>query len=211
MDSVIAAGLLISTLMLFQIRKISDAVGILAFQSAVLSLIAGLIWYKTGITHLLAAAVLTLLVKTIVIPYILYYTIRKINVKKEVERLTSQHIGLFIAILLSVAGYYIASHLYLPGPDYGEQYLPVSIILVFLGTFIMIDHKKAIMQGVGLITIENGLFLIAESISYGMPLTVELGILFDLLVSAVVIGMLSFRINSTFDSLNTEKMQNLRG
>ncbi|PHJ39669.1 hypothetical protein P378_02560 [Desulforamulus profundi] len=67
------------------------------------------------------------------------------------------------------------------------------------------------MQGVGLITIENGIFLIAESIAYGMPLVVEFGIFFDLLVSVIVIGILLFRIHSTFDSLNTENMQKLKG
>ena len=83
--------------------------------------------------------------------------------------------------------------------------------MIFLGTFIMIDHKKAIMQGVGLITIENGIFLIAESIAYGMPMVVEFGVFFDLLVSVVVIGILMFRIYSTFDSLSTENMQKLKG
>ncbi|GAA3315773.1 hypothetical protein GCM10020331_011420 [Ectobacillus funiculus] len=67
------------------------------------------------------------------------------------------------------------------------------------------------MQGVGLITIENGLFLVAGSISYGMPLMVEIGIFFDLMVTVIVIGILSFRIHSTFDSLNTEKDAEFEG
>ncbi|GAX89842.1 hydrogenase [Effusibacillus lacus] len=211
MDQVIAMSLLISTLMLFQIRKISDSVGILAFQSVILSLTAGAMWYKTGFSHLLTAAVLTLLVKAIVIPSILQYTIKKIDIKREVERFTSKYTSLFIALALSVAGFYLTSRLQLPGTEHGEPYLAVSIILIFLGTFLMIDHKKAIMQGIGLITIENGLFLVAESLSYGMPLMVELGIFFDILVTVIVIGILSFRIHSTFESLNTEKMQNLKG
>lgn len=211
MDQWIAMTLLISTLWLFRIRKISDAIAILAFQSFVLSLSAGVIWYKTGISHLLIAAALTLLVKAILIPYILQYTIKKIGIKREVERFTSKSASLLIALALSVTGYYVTSRLDLPSKEFGQSFLPVSIILIFLGTFIMIDHKKAVMQGIGLITIENGLFLVAQSMSYGMPLMVELGIFFDMLVTAVVIGILSFRIHSTFDSLNTEKMQNLKG
>ncbi|MEW6066414.1 MAG: hydrogenase [Bacillota bacterium] len=211
MDLLIGLGLLISTIMLFQIRKISDSIGILALQSVLLSLTAGVMWFKTGISHLLVAAIFTLLVKALLIPYILYYTIRKIDIKREVERFTTQYTSLLIALVLSAMGYYIASDLNLPSKEYGETYLPVSVILIFLGTFIMIDHKKAMMQGVGLITIENGIFLIAESIAYGMPLVVEFGIFFDLLVSVIVIGILLFRIHSTFDSLNTENMQKLKG
>lgn len=211
MEQMIAMILLISTLLLLQIRRISASVGILAFQSVILAFTAGVMWYKTGITHLLTAAILTLLVKAILIPGILQFTIKKTDINREVERFTSKYTSLLIALVLSVAGYYVTDRLNLPGTVSGESYLPVSVILIFLGTFIMIDHKKAIMQGVGLITIENGLVLVAQSISYGMPMIVELGIFFDMLVTVIVIGILSFRIHSAFDSLNTEKMQNLKG
>lgn len=211
MELFIGSGLLLSTLMLLQIHKIVDAVMILRLQSLLLSLTAATMWYKTGITHLLIAAVFTLVVKGILIPYILYYTIKKIVSVGVVERNTSRYTALLVALVLAALGYYIAAQLNLPSKELGKTYLPVSIIMIFLGTFIMIDHKKAIMQGVGLITIENGIFLIAESIAYGMPMVVEFGIFFDVLVSVIVIGMLMFRIHSTFDSLSTENMQNLKG
>ncbi len=211
MDSLVAAGLLVSTLLLFKIKKMSDAVGIIAFQSALLALAAAIMGIKTGLTHLLLAAGLTVAVKTLMIPAILYYTIRKTDARQAVERTSSPHVSLLLATLLLVAGYYVAAHLELPGTEHGQSYLTTSIMLIFLGTFTMIEHKKAIMQAIGLIVIENGLFLVTQSVSYGMPLVVELGIFFDLLVSAAVIAVLSFRIHSTFDSLNTDKMQNLKG
>lgn len=211
MNQWIALLQLVSAISLLQIQKVSDSVQIVAFQSFVLSLTAGLMWYETRYPHLLIAALLTLIVKAMIIPYILYFTIKKINVYRQVERVTSKHTSFLIAIILSVAGYYITSRLHLPSTKFGEPYLPVSIILVFLGTFIMIDHKKALMQGVGLITIENGLFLVALSVSYGMPMMVEFGIFFDMLVTVIIIGILSFRIHSTFESLNTENMRKLKG
>lgn len=211
MDQWIAMLLLISAFWILLIRKISDCVPILAFQSFILTLTAGVMWYETGLFHLLVAALLTLIVKTIIIPYILHYTIKKIDVNRQVERMTPKYTSLLIAILLSVAGFYITSSLHLPSTKIGEPYLPISLVLVFLGTFIMIDHKKALMQGVGLITIENGLFLIALSVSYGMPMMVEFGIFFDMLVTVIIIGILSFRIHSAFESLNLEKLRNLKG
>jgi hydrogenase-4 component E len=188
-----------------------DCVWVLAFQSVILSITAIWMWRKTGASHLLIAAWLTFLVKAIIIPFILHVTIKKTGILRGVERLTSRFNALLLALSLSVAGFYLTARLHLPGAAYGEVFLPVSINLILLGTFIMIDHKKAIMQGVGLITIENGLFLIAESMGYGMPLMVELGIFFDLLITVVVIGILSFRMHSIFNSLSTEKMQHLKG
>lgn len=203
--------LLLSAFWLLHIKKINDTVPILVLQSLILTITAGVMWFETGLIHLLVAAMLTLIVKAIIIPSILHYTIKKISVHRQVERLTPKYTTLLIAILLSVAGFYITSRLELPSTKFGEPYLPISLVLVFLGTFIMIDHKKALMQGVGLITIENGLFLVALSISYGMPMMVEFGIFFDMLVTVIIIGILSFRIHSAFESLNTENMQKLKG
>lgn len=211
MDQWIAFALLASALMLMQIRKISDAVYLLSFQSALLALLSVYMWTQTGLSHLLIAAFLTLVVKAAAIPLILLYTIKKIDIKREAERFTGKYTSLLLGIALSVAGFYVTSRMQVPDTELGRSFFPVAIIMIFLGMLVMIDHKKAIMQGIGFIMIENGILLTAQSVSYGMPLLVELGIFFDMLVSVIVIGILSFRIQETFESLNTEKMKNLKG
>lgn len=207
----IATFLLISTLLMFQIQRMISAVKILSLQSLFLSVSVAILWYTTRESHFFILAILTLLIKTILIPYILYFTIFKIDTKREVERLLGKYTSLFIAFMLSLFAYYLTLHLNLPNTEMGKPYLPVSLAMIFLGSFIMIDHKKALMQGIGLITIENGLFLITLSFGFRMPLFIELGIFFDLLITAIIIGIFSYRIHSTFESLNTEKLTNLKG
>jgi hydrogenase-4 component E len=75
----------------------------------------------------------------------------------------------------------------------------------------MISRRKAIMQVLALLCLENGLFLAAISLTYGMPLIVELGIFFDLLVAVMVLGILVYRIQETFDSMDVTKLSRLRG
>lgn len=211
MDSFVTAILLLSTLFLFRTKKTMDAVIIIAVQSAGLAVIALLMWQKTGMVHLFIAAVLTIVVKTLIIPYILFYTVKKTKANRNVERTMGQFGSIFIALMLVITGQYVASHLSLPGAEHGMRYLGTAIILVFLGTLTIINNKQVLMQGIGVIVIENGLFLLTQAISYGMPLAVELGVFFDLFVAVVIIASLSFRIHSVFHSLNTEKMQDLRG
>lgn len=211
MDSFVTAILLLSTLFLFRTKKTMDAVIIIAVQSAGLAFIALLMWQKTGMVHLFIAAVLTIVVKTLIIPYILFYTVKKTKANRNVERTMGQFGSIFIALMLVITGQYVASHLSLPGAEHGMRYLGTAIILVFLGTLTIINNKQVLMQGIGVIVIENGLFLLTQAISYGMPLAVELGVFFDLFVAVVIIASLSFRIHSVFHSLNTEKMQDLRG
>ena len=211
MESFINICLLISTLMLFRLKKAVEAVGIIFVQSLALALVSLIIWTKTGLLHLLIAGILTLCVKAILIPLVLYFTIKKTANKKRIDHSLGPVMSLFIAFLLVMIGQYIAAKLQLPTAEHGAQYLATAITLIFLGIFKIINSKQVLLQGIGVIVIENGLFLITQAISYGMPMVVELGIFFDLFVAVIIIASLSFKISSTFNSLNTEKMQDLRG
>lgn len=211
LDSIVNLVLLVGTLFLFQVKKSKSAVTIIALQSAALATIAFLIWQKTGVVHLLVAALLTLVVKTAIIPYILLYTIKKTKAQRNVERTMNKALSLFVALALTITGDYVASQLSLPGAPHGVRFLGTAMILVFLGIFMIINNKQVLMQGIGVIVIENGVFLLTQAISYGMPLAVELGIFFDLFVAVIIIASLSFRIHSVFHTLNTEKMRDLKG
>jgi len=211
MESFVTICLLISTLMLFRLKKAVEAVGIIFVQSLALALVSLIIWAKTGLLHLLIAGILTLCVKAILIPLVLYFTIKKTVNKKRIDHSLGPVMSLFIAFLLVMIGQYIAAKLQLPTAEHGAQYLATAITLIFLGIFKIINSKQVLLQGIGVIVIENGLFLITQAISYGMPMVVELGIFFDLFVAVIIIASLSFKISSTFNSLNTEKMQDLRG
>ena len=211
MESFVTICLLISTLMLFRLKKAVEAVGIIFVQSLALALVSLIIWTKTGLLNLLIAGILTLCVKAILIPLVLYFTIKKTANKKRIDHSLGPVMSLFIAFLLVMIGQYIAAKLQLPTAEHGAQYLATAITLIFLGIFKIINSKQVLLQGIGVIVIENGLFLITQAISYGMPMVVELGIFFDLFVAVIIIASLSFKISSTFNSLNTEKMQDLRG
>lgn len=211
LEQMLIYGLLFAVVVMLLVRQVSTAVNLLAAQSVVLALLAVLSAVSTGTWALLLTAALTLGVKAIAIPSILHYTIVKVNIKREVEPFMSKQLSLAVAIGLVIVSYYVTAQLTFPGEQAVREFLPASLSLIFLGSFIMIGHKKAIMQGVGLITIENGLFLLTISLFMGMPLAIELGIFFEMLVMVIIIGILSQRIQSTFHSLSTDKLNRLKG
>jgi hydrogenase-4 component E len=88
--------------------------------------------------------------------------------------------------------------------------LPVSLAITLLGFFVMISRKKAITQILGLLAMEDGLFFAALSTSYGMPLVVELGVFFDILVSVIIMGIYVYRIKETFDTIDTDILRELK-
>lgn len=211
MDSFLTIVLVMSALLLFRVSKVVDSVAIIALQSAILAMCGVMMWYQTGIGHLLTAAVMTLVFKVIIIPLILYSVAKGDVAKRKIKRIFTADRCLFVAIVLMIVGYHVASFLDLPAVAGGASYLESSIILLLLGTFTMIAHNHPIMQGIGLITIENAIFLTTIGISYGMPLFIEIGIMFDMLISAGVIATLTLKIYTAFHSVNTSRMRNLKG
>jgi hydrogenase-4 component E len=94
----------------------------------------------------------------------------------------------------------------------GNNTLAIAIALLLTGFFLMINRRKAITQVLALLTIENGVMLAAVALTtYGMPLVVELGIFFDVMVAVMVLGILVYRIRETFASMDTGKLDQLKG
>jgi hydrogenase-4 component E len=75
----------------------------------------------------------------------------------------------------------------------------------------MVNHGKALMQIVGLLVLENGIFMAALTTTFGMPLVIEIGVFFDLLMGILIMGVFAFRIRDTFEHLDVSKLRRLRG
>jgi hydrogenase-4 component E len=93
----------------------------------------------------------------------------------------------------------------------GHNTLAVAISVFLIGFFMMINRRKALTQVLALLTLENGIFLAATCLTYGMPLIVELGVFFDVLVAVLVLGILVYRIRESFESMDVSKLRRLRG
>jgi hydrogenase-4 component E len=62
-----------------------------------------------------------------------------------------------------------------------------------------------------LLTVENSVFLVAVGVTTGMPLVVELGISFDVIVAVLVLGILVQRIVDRFESMDVSRLSKLKG
>jgi hydrogenase-4 component E len=75
----------------------------------------------------------------------------------------------------------------------------------------MVTRTQALMQVVGLVLLENAIFLAAVSLTYGMPLVVEAGVLLDLLAGVTVLGLFVRRLEDALGEADTERLTELRG
>jgi len=205
-----AALLLLTCFAIVAQRRLSACVDLFALQSAFLAVTAALVAFLTGIHHIYIAALLTVIIKVIIIPRILKKVITRLNVTRELVLNINIPPSLLICGALVILAFYITQPIISLGFLLTKDSLAISLAIVLIGFFTMIARKKAVTQVVGFLVMENGLFLGATAAAYGMPLIVELGVFFDVLVAGLIIGIFTHRLQDTFDSVDTSKLTELR-
>jgi hydrogenase-4 component E len=191
--------------------RIASVIRAYGAQGFALGVMTALIAYSSGREHVYAIAVVGFVVKGLVIPTILARIVRRLAIKRDIEPFLSVPLSVLASGLLVVLAYFVAEPFEEAGLGLVPGLLAVSVSLVLIGCFVMVVRKKAITQIVGLLTMENGIFLSALATTFGMPLIVELGIFFDLLLGAIILGIFAYRIKETFDHVDTTRLQSLKG
>jgi hydrogenase-4 component E len=197
-------------------RWVVTNIRIFAAQSFLLASIAGIIAWYNGAPHLYFAALLTLVLKGIFVPRLLERVVERVGIRQEIQPLVNVPLSVVISGSLTLVGYTVAESFHRPegaiSPEtLGRKTLAVAISLFLIGFFMMVNRRKALTQVLALLSLENGLFLAAISLTYGMPLVVELGVFFDVVVAVMVLGVLVSRIREAFDSMDVSKLDHLRG
>ena len=160
--------------------------------------------------HLYAAAGITVLSKGVLIPLFLGRIIRKMRVTHEVEPYISNAVSLSISgVLIAVVYTSLSDAIFIEG--FSRNVLQISIAVLLIGLFIMITRRKAVTQVIGLLFMENGLFLAGFSLTSGMPTIIELGVLFDVLMGVIILGIFAVQIRQTFASANLDRLNTLKG
>lgn len=211
-DALAAFILLTAFIAVASSRTVSLA-RLFALQSIALGFLALAVAFYTGVNHIYVVAVLALAIKGAVIPWMLREVMDRIGVDKRVEPLVSIPASLLACGALTIIAFYITQPIIFTSgaiDTITKNCLAISLAVVLIGFFTMISRKKALTQVMGLLTMENGLFLAAISVTYGMPMIVELGVFFDILVAVLIMGLLVFRISRTFETVDTSILRRLR-
>lgn len=205
-----SALLLLTCFAIVAQRRLSACVDLFALQSLFLAMIAALVAFLTGIRHIYFAAVLTVLVKVIVIPYVLRRVIERLNVTRELVMNINVPASLLISGSLVMVAFFITQPIIPFGYLLTRDSLAIALAIVLIGFFTMIARQKAVTQLIAFLVMENGLFLGATAATYGMPLIVELGVFFDVLVAALIAGIYTNRLQDAFDSVDTNHLSELK-
>ena len=206
----LGALLLFTMILIIAARQISNAIHAVAAQSLLIAIAGAVLATATGNADLWVIAGVTLAIKAIVLPWVLHWVVRRLNVRREIEPVIAISATLALAVVVVVMSFHLSASLGSVRQAITGNALPVGIALTLLGVLVMATRKTALTQMVGLFASENGIFFTAMAVTQGMPLIIEIGVILDVILAALVMTIMVLRVRSTVDA-DIADLDRLRG
>jgi hydrogenase-4 component E len=150
----------------------------------------------------------TIIFKTVLIPWFLNFVLKKNKIIRETEPFVSYFWSLILITGFIILSYIIAGYLGLDKSTKADFMVAFASLLT--GIYIIITRKKIITHLMGYMILENGVFLLSLTIGAHQPMMVNLGILLDIFVSVLVLGLFMNKIGNTFEEMSIETLSNLK-
>ena len=189
-----------------RIRSVINAVAAQGILLGVLPFFLGAEIGWRGVT----LAVATILLKGLVIPWFLVRAMREANIQHEVAPFINYMSSLLLGAVGTGLALVFSYTLPLAEGHAGPLLVPASLATVWTGFLMLTTRKKAIMQVLGYLLLENGIFLFGLLLLEAMPFLVELGVLLDLFTGVFVMGIIIHHISREFASMSTEHLTELK-
>ncbi len=162
-----------------------------------------------GVRPILLAVVIFVL-KGIIFPRFLLRAIRSADVRHEVEPIVGYTASIVLGILILALSFWMASRFVLPRPAASPLVLPVALATILIGLYLIVSRRKAIMQVVGYLVLENGVFIFGAALAQEEPFLVEMGVLLDVFVAVFIMGIMIFHISREFDHIDVDQLTSLK-
>lgn len=183
----------------------------LSVQSAIIAvacLVVGM--SHGGGLHGFLPGILTIAVKVIFIPYAILKVVNELRDEREIA--TDINVNYSTAVAAASLGLsYMVIDGILPNAAEGRDIVASSMFMIMTGLTLMVMRSRAIMQMIGLITMENGIYLLGLIMTEGLPLIIELGIFLDVLIAVVILVILTTRLRLSFKTTDTNVLDKLKG
>lgn len=217
--NVIAVGVLLLEFGMFRQALLRDQVRLYAAQSALISVLAVVVAAARHLPDLYALAGLSFALKVVLVPLVLRRLLRGLGERGGGPGWTdiagSGSLSLANTVLLAIGvaafGVFSIAALGLRSPVLPATALSISVAVILVAFVLMITRRDVASQAIGFFSLENGVSMTSLVVAAGMPLILEIAFLFDLLVAALVFGLLIRVHHGRADSLSTAELTSLRG
>ncbi len=219
--NVIAVLILLLEFGMFRQALFRDQVRLYAAQSGLIAVLACLIAATRHRPELYALAAFTIALKVVAIPLVMTRLLPAPGPADDLDTGTGADIAgtgglglastVLIGIVVAAFGFFAAGALPVSSSAAPTTALSVSLSVVLVAFVLMVHRRDVASQAIGLFSLENGIALAALVVAAGLPLILELALLFDLLLAVVVFALLIRLHHGRAETLSTAGLTSLRG
>lgn len=206
---VLAAAVLATSFALLQQSRLASAINAFALQGTLVAAVTSVVAVTSGHYHLYFSALLTVALKALLIPWMLHRLVRRLLLDRHMAPLQRPALVVMAAVALVIFSDWLVLPIVEQELVFTRNIVAISLAVVLIGLLMMVVRQQAVIQVLGFMSMENGLFLAAVSATGGMPLVVELGVALDVLVAMVLFGVFFFQIRESIDSLDVDRLNRL--
>ncbi len=209
----LAAGLFLLTAFgIVAMRQAKACLNLFILQSLLLAASAALLGLRYGSGHLYGVALVNLISKPIIVPWLLRRTSpAEIYTRREIDQVLDIPTALLIALALVIGAYFAGVPLAnAVGPEFRGPNVPIGIAVLLLGAFTLTVRREALSLLIGLLVMENGAFLAGISIARDLGLLVELAVATDGLVIVFIMGVLVRAVQKQIGSTAVGELASLK-
>jgi hydrogenase-4 component E len=210
-ELLILLGILTCGLGMAAAKRLSTLVGNFRLQSLCLCLLTLIEAAKGRYVELYIVAGLIFVLKVVGIPYFIARIMKTMRVGENLGFIINPQLSVILGLALAYLSWIFAGQVFSGLEMLGRMFTAISFATILIGMFILVSRLKALAQVLGLLVMENGIFLLAAAVAGGMPFLVEMAIFFDVFVSVVIFGLFVYRINELFTGIDVDQLSRLRG
>ena len=192
-------------------RQLPAKVRLLVVQGVALAAMIGIIGAQRADLELLAVALGLGVLRAGVMPALIRRALVPLpQEQRETRPVVDVATSLLAAALLTLLAYAVTRPLVALDPTPITAVLPVAVAVVLIGFFTLTTRRRALSQMVGFLLLDNGINATAFLAAGGIPLVVEVGVSFDVLLIVLVLQMLTRRLRATVGTTDLNELRELR-
>ncbi len=208
MISILLITFTISLIYISVANRMMTYIRIIAFQGVLLFGVAFVELIEINVVNLIFILLETIVIKAIAIPLFLKYILDRNKITREAEPYVSNFISVVMVTAIIIGSFFLANTI--TDTHIRRIFFIVALSALFTGMYIIITRRKIITHVMGFMIIENGVFVLSLAVGSEMPMLVNIGIMLDIFVSVILLGLFADKIGDVFEEQDVEQLRNLK-
>lgn len=208
MINILLIAFTISLLYIAMANRMLTFIRIIAFQGILLFGIAFVELIEINVINLVFVLLETIIIKTIAIPLFLKFILDRNRITREAEPSVSNFVSVVIVTMIILGSFFLVNTI--RDTHVNKIFFIVALSALFTGLYIIITRRKILTHVMGFMVLENGVFVLSLAVGSEMPMLVNTGILLDIFVSVILLGIFADKIGDVFEEQDVEQLSNLK-